>query len=175
METVSCPQCPHCQSGVEKGGLALSGSGSLRTEKDKETPKSRGPARQYSAGFELSWKQYGRKEQKLEAFGVWLIRAKEAGGELKLTTLVLGALKWQAPLWSADAWKFAPYFERYLKRRKWEDERTTTMPRGVPPAARVGDASTAAVDRKVAEYRAAAARAPSPQELAAIAALRAAK
>lgn len=109
--------------GVEKGGLSLqSGNSPDRTE--IETPKLpvRGRAREYSQAFEIAWKSYGRKEQKFEAFGVWLVRAKEAGGEPRLLTLFLGAIKWQGPLWMVEGWKFAPYFERYLKRRKWEDE-----------------------------------------------------
>jgi hypothetical protein len=63
-----------------------------------------------------------------------MIRAKELGGETLLVTLILGSLRWQGPIWAADGWKFAPYFERYLKRRKWEDERPAPTPRVVPRA-----------------------------------------
>jgi hypothetical protein len=117
--------------GVELGGLSLpSGSGSGVSDADQkqiETPflpkrPVRGKAREYSQAFEIAWKAYGRKEQKFEAFGVWLLRAKELGGEPQLLTLILKALKWQGPLWAVEGWKFAPYFERYLKRRKWDDE-----------------------------------------------------
>lgn len=175
---MSCPQCPHCQSGVEKGGLAFSGS-SLPIEeeisKEKETPKFpvRGKAREYSEAFELVWKAYARREQKLEAFGVWLIRAKEVGGEPQLATLCLGALKWQRPAW-ARTWEkegknVAPYLERYLKRRKWEDEPLPTFAPQVPQAARVGGNAVVAADRKVAELRAAQSRpAPSLEQLAAL-------
>lgn len=124
---MSCPHCIHCQKGVEKGGLSLlSGSdqGKSTDQDQKETPKKpvRGPAREYTQAFEVAWKAYGRKEQKFEAFGVWLIQQKGVGGEPQLLTLILTALKWQGPLWASEGWKFAPYFERYLKRRKWEDE-----------------------------------------------------
>ena len=129
---MSCPHCVHCQKlGVELGGLSLQSSQGIEIqsneEKTIETPFSpkrpvRGKAREYSQAFEIAWKAYGRKEQKFEAFGVWLLRAKELGGEPQLLTLILKALKWQGPLWAVEGWKFAPYFERYLKRRKWDDE-----------------------------------------------------
>jgi predicted alpha/beta-hydrolase family hydrolase len=79
------------------------------------------------------------------------VRAKEVGGEAKLLTLILGALKWQSADWATDGWKFAPYFERYLKRRKWEDE-PPPAPQAVP---RPIDRSAERTDRKIAEYRAA--------------------
>jgi hypothetical protein len=142
---MSCDHCPHCQAeaekggpkkggpkfGVVKGGLSLPGLSDLSsperetTKKDQETPflPTRGRAREYTQSFEFAWKAYGRKEQKFEAFAVWVVRSREAGGEAQLLAMVLSALKWQAPLFAADGWKFAPYFERYLKRRKWEDER----------------------------------------------------
>ena len=132
--------CPHCKSGVEKGGLSLlSGSdlGSDSGSDQKETPKKgvRGKAREYTQSFEIAWKAYGRREQKFEAFAVWLVRSKEVGGEPQLLTLILTALKWQGPGWANDGWRFAPYFERYLKRRKWEDERPAqpTRDQSVPP------------------------------------------
>lgn len=129
---MSCAECPHCQKlgvnlGVSKGGLSLPSESSsilITGEDKKETPKLRvrGKAREYSQAFEIAWKSYGRKEQKFEAFGVWLLRAQELGGEAQLLTLFLTAIKWQAPGWAAEGWKFAPYFERYLKRRKYDDE-----------------------------------------------------
>lgn len=146
---MSCSECPHClKLGVSKGGLALPTdlSGLLvyerPTDPSGETPKktTRGRAREYTQAFELAWKAYGRKDQKFEAFGVWIIRSKESGGEPALLTLVLGALKWQGPAWANEGWRFAPYFERYLKRRKWEDE---PMPTG------------AGVPEKVAQSRSA--------------------
>ena len=77
---------------------------------------------QYSDCFSTAWKLYGRKDEKERAFVEWLKQAKEAGGEEKLLELVSAALKWQGPMWQVDGWKFAKYFERYLKARKWEDE-----------------------------------------------------
>lgn len=140
-------KCPHCggelggENGVTKGGLSLPDSKSDHlANQNIETPKfrPRGKAREYSQAFEIAWKTYGRKEQKFEAFGVWLLRAKEFGGEPLFLTLILAALKWQVPMWETDGWKFAPYFERYLKRRKWEDERPAppvapAQPPSVPP------------------------------------------
>src|SRR5688572_3317810 len=134
---MSCPHCVHCQSGVVKGGLSVSfssGQGKNNEEK-RETPKFpvRGPARQYTEAFEIAWKAYPRREQKFEAFAVWMIRAREVGGEPKLVTLVLGSLRWQVPAWLKEGPQFAPYFERYLKRRKWEDEPMPTFERQAIP------------------------------------------
>ena len=160
---MSCPHCEHCMKlGGEKGGLSLlSGSdqGKTTDQRERETPKKgvRGPAREYTQAFELAWKAYGRKEQKFEAFGIWLIQAKGVGGEPQLLTLILAALKWQAPGWAAEGWKFAPYFERYLKRRKWEDEKPPA-PVAYSPQREIererSDRVIEATNRKAAEYAA---------------------
>lgn len=83
----------------------------------------RGKSRQYSTGFETAWKTYGRGEGKFAAFRAWEIEAEMVGGDQILLDLILAALKWQAPIFAADGWKFAPHFERYLKRKRWTDER----------------------------------------------------
>lgn len=86
--------------------------------------KVRGKAKEYSSAFEDCWRQYGRKDEKAEAFRKWGQLASELG-EDNLRGRVLTALKWQGPNWATKAWEFAPYFERYLKRRKWEDEQSS--------------------------------------------------
>jgi len=138
--------CPHCgcqfevKSEVPKGAISLSEFQERKTEKneEKEPPKSpkrvRGPAREYSPFFERCWKVYGRKEEKWEAFAAWVQVAPSVGGEAELMDLVLRALKWQTPIYQTDGWKYARYFERYLKRRKWEDE---------PPPAPIAAVDTA--------------------------------
>lgn len=85
--------------------------------------RKRGPAKTYSPAFEACWKQYGRKEEKLSAYQAWKIEVRQFGGEENLRDLILAALKWQAPIWAKDGWKFAKYFERYLRKHKWQDER----------------------------------------------------
>lgn len=155
----SCPHCG-CDLGVEKGGLSLPDSLDRNTTEQslqKETPKSpkRGKAREYTEYFELAWKAYGRKDQKFEAFGIWVLRAREVGGEASLLTLVLSALKWQSSSWAEEGWKFAPYFERYLKRRKWEDERPPAPVARIAPGLAPSTAALNTVDRKLAEFRAA--------------------
>lgn len=161
---MSCPQCPHCKSEVQLGGLPLSDSNTNGTTTEKETPKIRvrGPAREYTQAFESAWEAYVRREQKFEAFAIWLLRSKEAGGEAKLLTLILAALKWQTPLWAVEDYKFAPYFERYLKRRKWEDE-PPPRPQAVP---RPIDRRAEATDKKIAEYRRAQERTADPTAVA---------
>jgi hypothetical protein len=150
---------------VTLGGLSLPSGNQSNEEQKKETPKFpvRGKAREYSQGFEMCWKAYGRKDQKFEAFGVWIVRAREIGGETLLVTLILGALKWQAPLWAKDGWTYAPYFERYLKRRKWEDE-PPPRPQAVPR--HIDDSLSKSTDRKIAALNAHADRRATPEELA---------
>lgn len=93
---------------------------------DQTRARSKGKAKAhrytYSPAFEEAWKAYGRHEEKLKAYGAWQIAARELG-ESVLLERVLAALKWQSREWAPEGWKYAPYFERYLKRRKWEDER----------------------------------------------------
>jgi len=162
---MSCPQCPHCQSEVQKGGLSLISDRSSteeRREDQKEPPKYpvRGKAREYSKAFEIAWKAYPVRVQKFEAFAVWNVRAREIG-ENELLTLIMVALNWQKKGWAKEAdWYKPPYFERYLKRRKWEDE-----PPGSQAVPRPIDRGTEATDRKVAQYREAQARAASPEEI----------
>ncbi len=166
-------KCPHCNQeiGVSKGGLSLL-SGSTEEKRDKEekehppnpTPKYpvRGKAREYSKAFEIAWKAYPRREQKFEAYAIWQIRAREVG-ESDLLTLIVLALNWQKKGWAIEGYKYAPYFERYLKRRKWEDE---------PPPERqaiprhIDDSQSKATDKKLAELRAAAQRTLTAEELA---------
>ncbi len=76
----------------------------------------------YSAEFEATWKLYGRKEEKVKAYAAWKIAAKREAGEDLLAAKVAGALAWQAPIWARDGWKFALYFERYIRRERWNDE-----------------------------------------------------
>lgn len=131
--------CPHCngefevQLGVEFVGLkgGLSGSDPIRdlspsdSRPDQILPPKlprRGRARDYTQLFETAWKLYGRKEEKGQAFMAWLVASGEVGGEDQLLSLVITALRWQGPNWGSEGWRFAPYFERYLKKRRWEDE-----------------------------------------------------
>lgn len=165
-QNVRCPRCDlefEVRKGDELGGIAISGLDSspdsdpdLRLSSNPTRARVRGKAREYSAPFEIAWRQYGRKEEKLRAFIEWNNQARQFGGEPKLLPLILNSLRWQAQLWAVDGWKFAPYFERYLKRRKWEDERppAPVATNGVQyrdPRAPTKD--TRAVDNYVAELR----------------------
>jgi hypothetical protein len=131
--------CPHCHMdlggekgvgfGVQKGAISSpdldpgSDSGD-RIRSGILPPKlpKRGKAREYTQVFEAAWKLYGRKEEKQQAFTAWLVASGVVGGEEQLLSLVASALKWQAEIWVPDGWKFAPYFERYLRKRRWDDE-----------------------------------------------------
>lgn len=63
----------------------------------------------------------------------WLVASGEVGGEDQLLSLVITGLRWQGPNWGLEGWRFAPYFERYLKKRRWEDE-PLPIPTGAPRA-----------------------------------------
>lgn len=97
-------------------------------EPEKIQIKDPGPAApasgpKYSDAFQSCWIRYGRKEEKEKAYAQWKIQAKQlSGGEAELRELILAALVWQGPIWHAEAWKYAKFFERYLKARKWKDE-----------------------------------------------------
>lgn len=95
----------------------------------------------YSQAFTDCWKAYGRKEEKANAYAQWVLQARLKGGEGALRGVVLEALLWQGPLWAADAWEYAPYFVRYLKRRRWEDERREkAVPRATQSIVNAGQA-----------------------------------
>lgn len=89
--------------------------------------------RVYTPQFEAGWKLYGRGEDKPEAFDEWQIAAAEEGGEDLLLEQVKAALKRQAPKWDAEKWEYAPYFRRYLKRRRYRED---LKPATGPPAAK---------------------------------------
>lgn len=83
----------------------------------------------YSEYFEQCWSIYGRKQEKDKAFARWRIEAKAIGSEESLRDAVIAALEWQGPMWAEDGWKYAKYFERYLKAKRWKDERPPAIPR----------------------------------------------
>lgn len=173
---MNCPRCHlefEVQSEVGSGGC-ISSDLKQPAESDQDSNSSllgkprarvRGKAREYSAAFETAWRAYGRKEEKLRAYGEWIIQARLSGGDTLLLPQILDALRWQSRIWAPDGWRFAPYFERYLKRRKWEDERPPT-PQAVPRY--IDDSRSRGTDRKIAELRAAATRSATPEELAAL-------
>jgi len=112
------------------GGIDLGSSSSSDPPGNPDQTQARSETRAkspYSEEFEVCWKKYGRKEEKVKAFARWKIEAKGVGGEAALRDLVLAALAWQAPVWERDGWRFAKYFERYLKAQKWEDEPLPTF------------------------------------------------
>lgn len=179
---MKCPACDHEFEVTEGVTVAVNGGAnsssdpefSLRNSPSDSSEISgararvRGPNKQYSPAFEAAWRGYGRKQEKEESFFRWRIVAPTAGGEEPLLRLCLAAFSWQERDWGPEGWKFAPYFHRYLKRRKWEDEPLSAPGRVPPAAARIGDARTAATDRKVEEYRAARERTATPEQVAAI-------
>lgn len=101
--------------------------------------RAKGP---YSEAFEATWKLYGRKEEKVKAYAAWKIAVRKEGDEGQLAAKVAAALDWQAPIWSRDGWKFALYFERYLKRERWTDERPAVAELGRKSEAIVSGART---------------------------------
>lgn len=85
-----------------------------------------------SQAFEGVWKLYPRREEKALAFAQWQYSARDLGEEA-LAELVTAALAWQVPMfWDGANWRYAKYFSRYLKARKWEDERPSLAPQTPP-------------------------------------------
>src|SRR6185312_4173071 len=106
----------------EGGDIDLLSSPGSSPLKDPDRSERRANWTPYSAAFETCWREYGRREEKVKAYARWKIEAKLLGNEEALRDLVLKALAWQGPMWERDGWRFAKYFERYLKARKWQDE-----------------------------------------------------
>lgn len=174
---MKCPRCSH-QFEVPEGvptevTTGANSSSDLKISVRNLNPQSsllsgtrarvRGPNKEYSPAFEAAWVQYGRKQEKEESFFRWRLAATTVGGEEPLLRLCLAAFRWQAREWGQEGWKYAPYFHRYLKRRKWEDE-PPPAPQAIPRV--IDDRLSNGTDRKVAEYRNAQARAATPEQLA---------
>lgn len=124
MSANDSPTAPNSSGGSISSSPVLNLSLPCLPDPDQTPGRAkRGKSRQYSTGFEAAWKTYGRGEGKFAAFRAWEIEAEMVGGDQILLDLILAALKWQAPIFAADGWKFAPHFERYLKRKRWTDER----------------------------------------------------
>lgn len=68
-----------------------------------------------------------------------------------------------ARTWEREGKNVAPYLERYLKRRKWEDE-PMPSPQAVPR--HIDDTLSRGTDRKLAEMRQHADRRATPEEIA---------
>lgn len=171
-----CPICNHAFEVPE--GVAPGVIGSANSSSDLNPPSDpnpqfsllsetrarvRGPNKAYSGPFEAAWVQYGRKQEKEESFFRWRIVAPTVGGEETLLRLVLAAFSWQAGEWGHEGWKFAPYFHRYLKRRKWEDE-PQPAPQAVPR--HVDDRLSRGTDKVLEKLRGAADKRASAEDIA---------
>lgn len=116
----------------------------------------------YPEEFMRLWGVYPRKDGKGAAFRAWKAqRPPEAA--------VVAALGWQrkSDQWTKDGGRFIPHLATYLNGRRWQDE-PTVLRIVAGPRVPVDDGRARATDRKVAELRAAAARAATPEELAAL-------
>lgn len=143
-------------SDSDPGLLSGDPSGSLSksdlTRSDRRG-KQRGKAGDYSATFEVAWQAYGRRQEKGRAWFEWQVQARIEGTESALLKLVVHALDtWQRNYYTQEGWQFAPYFERYLKNRKWEDE---PLPTRIPLATVAVDRTVQLTDAHLARQRAA--------------------
>lgn len=73
----------------------------------------------YSEPFEQFWASYPRKVEKPKAFAAW--KEQRINGELPTIISQVEAYKMTHD-WKKDNGKWIPYPERFIKRRKWEDE-----------------------------------------------------
>jgi len=75
---------------------------------------------QYPEAFERFWKAYPKAVEKAEAFGVYLAMDPDPAEQ---ELIVQGALRYSAnPYTHADGQKHVPYPQRWLRRRRFEDE-----------------------------------------------------
>ena len=82
----------------------------------------------YPPDFEEFWNEYPKKVEKPEAYREWgkLLPSKELQEKI-----IAAVKKWKVSReWKEDGGKYIVYPERFLKRRKWEDEVVeTTIPK----------------------------------------------
>ena len=136
------PRTVSAVSEVTTGGLYRSSDTNTNNSDTDLEIKPRKPRKhtETSEAFKRAWSEYGRHEEMPKAWLAWQAQSDRLGGEDKLLDLVLAALTWQGPKWTADSWKFAPYFERYLKNARWTDEPLRAPPgRPAPPPIRYHD------------------------------------
>jgi len=76
--------------------------------------------------FNKFWEIYPKKLNKADALKAW----KSVNVDLQT---ILDALKWQTELpdWRKDGGQFIPYPASYLRGKRWEDERITSVKRGL--------------------------------------------
>lgn len=67
-------------------------------------------------GFDLFWKEYPKKVERIAAKKVWL---QIPSVESHVPEILEGLSRWKA-VWSDP--QFIPYPDKFLRRRKWEDE-----------------------------------------------------
>lgn len=102
-------------------GLSLDPDLRIASKPTKRSPNKMS-RHSYSEPFERAWALYPRRDEKTLAYAQWLFSARDIGEE-RLAELVIAALGWQVPtLWDGPNWRYAKFFARYLKARKWEDE-----------------------------------------------------
>ena len=95
-------------------------------EEGKKKNKSNTVSVLYTQEFEEFWKAYPRKVGKGSAFVEW----KKIKGIADLLPIIINALQWQSKTesWTKENGKYIVHPERYLKRRRWEDEQNNIKP-----------------------------------------------
>ena len=89
------------------------------TDRARATPADR---LAYTEDFEAFWKRYPKKVNKPEALSEW----KKLKPDAALVATIHSALDWQLkqPDWTREGGRFVLHPERWLKRRRFEDEPT---------------------------------------------------
>ena len=117
----------HVSSSAQQSALAdaTAGAGPPALKPRRRKPGAGTNGFALDPNFEALWEQYPRRESKHEARALWA----QLHGGLLLRAQIEAALSWQVDL---PDWREGkvPYFVRYLRGRRWEDERP---PAGAAP------------------------------------------
>ena len=82
--------------------------------------KRKGKGMEYSREFENFWVEYPKKKEKPEAYKEWV---KLSPGESLIAIMMEALSSYKISReWNEDDGKYIPYPERWIKKRRWEDE-----------------------------------------------------
>jgi biotin operon repressor len=83
----------------------------------------------FSPEFESFWSQYPKRVKKRDAFAEW-VKINPTNGTVE--KIMEGLARWNASRqWAEDDGKYIPDPERFIKKRRWEDEIATAKERKV--------------------------------------------
>jgi hypothetical protein len=108
--------------------------GTVTRARRKRKAKDSGCPTDYTADFEIIWQPYPNGDAKREAFEEWWLvktqAGRHAGQSVPKVAKILQVIDWKlrSNKWARDDGQYVEQFQRFLRRRRFEDE-----PHGVAP------------------------------------------